>query len=449
MRCEVLLSLGETESQAGNGADSKRALLEAAGIARRFGLPDELARAAAEYGGRIVYARAADDEHVLPLLQDGLAAIADGDVGLRVRLLARLAGALRDEPSRARRDELSRTAVELARQSGDPAALTHALDGRAISIIAPDTTAEVIAVGAELREVAERIGDRERAVHGYMHQLGPLLILGHLAEAEAALEAATAIAQALRQPAHLWDVGGGRAMLAVASGPLDEADAIVEQVRALGERVQPEMALPVYHLQRHTLCEFRGSLEDVEPAILDLCATRPARAVFRCALAQVHARSGRSEEAARTLGELARDNFAAVPFDQEWLLAMSFLAEASALLGHTASAAHLYEKLVPWSALNVVDQCEAIRGSVGRYLGLLATTMGRWEEAARHFEDALTMNRRMRFRPWLALTERDYAGMLLVRDGPGDRARARDLVASARATYRELGMESHIDPVVS
>jgi hypothetical protein len=50
------------------------------------------------------------------------------------------------------------------------------------------------------------------------------------------------------------------------------------------------------------------------------------------------------------------------------------------------------------------------------------------------------MNRRMRFRPWLAVTETDYARMLLVRDGPGDRARARDLTASAEETYRELGM---------
>jgi DNA-binding SARP family transcriptional activator len=438
-RCEVLLSLGETESQAGNGAAAKQALLEAAGIARRLGLPHALARAAAEYGGRIVYARAADDEHVLPLLQDGLAAIAEDDVALRVRLLARLAGALRDEPSRARRDELSRTAVELARQSGDPAALTYALDGRATSIVAPDTMAEVIAVGTELQEVAARIGDRERVVHGYMHQLGPLLIVGRLAEAEAALAAATAVAHALRQPAHLWDVGGGRAMLAIATGPFDEAEAIVDHTRALGERVQPELAMPVYHLQRHTLCEFRGGLEDVEPAIVDLCATRPARTVFRCALAQLQARLGRSEEAARTLDEVMRDE---VPFDQEWLLAMSFLAETSALLGDTASADRLYETLRPWSALNVVDQCEGLRGSVGRYLGLLATTTERWEEAERHFEDALTMNRRMGFRPWLAVTEGDYAQMLLARDGPGDRDRARELAATAEATYRELGITS-------
>jgi hypothetical protein len=98
----------------------------------------------------------------VPLLEEGLAALADEDVELRARLLARLAGALRDEPSRQRRDALSGEAVELARRTGDPAALAYALDGRAAAIVAPDTVTELLALGSELRQVAERIGDKER-----------------------------------------------------------------------------------------------------------------------------------------------------------------------------------------------------------------------------------------------------------------------------------------------
>jgi 5'-methylthioadenosine phosphorylase len=37
----------------------------------------------------------------------------------------------------------------------------------------------------------------------------------------------------------------------------------------------------------------------------------------------------------------------------------------------------------------------------------------------------------------------DYARMLLVREEPGDRERAEELLADALATYRELGMESY------
>ncbi|MEA2136090.1 MAG: eukaryotic-like serine/threonine-protein kinase, partial [Solirubrobacteraceae bacterium] len=419
-RCRLLLSLGEAESRAGNGSAAKAALLAAARIARRLGLAPELARAAAEYGGRIVYARASADEQLLPLLEEGLAALGEEDVDLRVRLLARLAGALRDEPSRSRRDTLSREAVTHARRASNDAALAYALDGRAIAIVAPDTFGEVISIGRELREIAERIGDRERVVHGYMHALGPLLAMGEIDAARRELEAAEHVARELRQPAHLWDVGGAAAMLALSDGRLAEAEALVEEVRELGERVQPDMAVPVYVMQRYTLCEFRGRLEEIEPAIVDLVARHPSRQVFRCVLAHLQARLGRLPEAGRTLHELARDRFAALPFDQEWLFGMSFLAEAAGLVGDAGAATVLHELLVPWAGLNVVDQCEGMRGSVSRYLGILAASAQRFEEAERHFEAALATNTRTAALPWLAYSQTDYARMLDARGGAGD-----------------------------
>ena len=104
VRCELLLLLGEAEDRAGNSPAAKKAFLGAAEIAHGLGLARELARAAAGYGGRTVWARAGGDERLVPLLEEGLAALAEEDVELRARLLARLAGALRDEHSRDRRD---------------------------------------------------------------------------------------------------------------------------------------------------------------------------------------------------------------------------------------------------------------------------------------------------------------------------------------------------------
>jgi hypothetical protein len=45
-------------------------------------------------------------------------------------------------------------------------------------------------------------------------------------------------------------------------------------------------------------------------------------------------------------------------------------------------------------------------------------------------------------RPELAHTQVDYARMLRVRDGPGDRDRSRELLEEAIAGYRDLGMET-------
>ena len=95
---------------------------------------------------------------------------------------------------------------------------------------------------------------------------------------------------------------------------------------------------------------------------------------------------------------------------------------------------------------NCFDLPEAMRGSASRYLGILATTMERWPEAAQHFENALVMNDTMGAKPWLAGTQSDYAQMLLTRDGPGDRKRAGELRASVRATYSDLGLRTGRHP---
>jgi hypothetical protein len=69
--------------------------------------------------------------------------------------------------------------------------------------------------------------------------------------------------------------------------------------------------------------------------------------------------------------------------------------------------------------------------------------MGRWDEAAGHFENALAMNAKMGARPFVAHTQREYAAMLLRRDQPGDRDKAHTLLSHAIATYEALGMTSY------
>ena len=442
-RCELLLSLGEAELRAGDSLAAKRAFLQAANVARDLGLSRELARAAAGYGGRIMYARGGGDDRLVPLLEEGLAALGEEDVELRTRLLARLAGALRDEPSRDRRDRLSSEAVELARRSGNLAALAYALDGRAAAVLAPDTVAECLALGSELREVGERIGDSERVAHGHITRHIVHVMLGHVSEAEADHDAVSRIADETRQPEHFFQVLSAKAMLALAAGRIAEADELVPKAFAFGEPAQPELAISAFTIQRYMLSDFRGHLEEVEPAIRELVAEYPARPVFRCALALLCAQLGRTEDARRELGYFAARGFTTLPFDQEWLFGMSLLVETCALLTDSDSAAVLYGLLVPWSAFNAADHPEGIRGSVSRYLGMLAATLERWDDAAGHFEDALAMNERMGARPWLAHTQHDYARMLLARDGPGDRERAQELLDQALATYRDLGMESY------
>jgi hypothetical protein len=119
-RCQVLLLLADAQSRSGDGPASRQTFLEAAGIATRLDLPELLARAAFAYAGRISWARAGIDRQVIPLLRQALEALGAEDSVLRVLLLSRLAGALRDQPVVAPRAALGREAVAMARLTANP-----------------------------------------------------------------------------------------------------------------------------------------------------------------------------------------------------------------------------------------------------------------------------------------------------------------------------------------
>jgi DNA-binding NarL/FixJ family response regulator len=110
-------------------------------------------------------------------------------------------------------------------------------------------------------------------------------------------------------------------------------------------------------------------------------------------------------------------------------------------LGDTDRAASLYDLLLPYADRNLSGGFNCVFfGSGAFYLGLLATTLGHWEAAAQHFEDAIAMNRRMGAWPFVARAQHAYASMLAEHGAPGDVEQARELADAALATADELGM---------
>jgi DNA-binding CsgD family transcriptional regulator len=122
---------------------------------------------------------------------------------------------------------------------------------------------------------------------------------------------------------------------------------------------------------------------------------------------------------------------------------MVYLVEVCVFLGDTARATTLYRLLLPYDGHNLVAGPHvACYGAASRYLGMLAATLSRWEDAQRHFEEALAMNTRMGAKPWLAHTQYQYALMLLARARPGDREQAMALLDQALSISRQLGMRA-------
>ncbi len=113
------------------------------------------------------------------------------------------------------------------------------------------------------------------------------------------------------------------------------------------------------------------------------------------------------------------------------------------MLERTAAAADLYDLLAPYAMLTAVAIPEIAIGPVGRPLGLLATLLGRFDDAETHFDEALRISARLGARPALAHTQCDYARMLARRDGDGDLAQARELAERAVTGYRALEMDAY------
>lgn len=440
LRCDLLLGLGDAQARAGDASSAKATYLSAAEVARARGMADRLARAALGYGGRFVWEALRGDRHLVPLLEEALGALGPEVSGLHVRLMARLAGGpLRDDVNRERRAVLSEAAVEMARRLGDPSTIAYALDGRYAAIWWPENLEERLAISEELIQAAEQANDKERALQGHHYRSLALLELGDMPGVYAEVEAKARLAEELKQPPQLWYLNAVRATLATFEGRFAEAEQLIPEVFKLGFRAQGSMAVVYRTFQLYTLRREQGRLAEVEDTVRRAVHDFPTYAVSRCMLAHLSAELGRTDDAREIFEGFAAQGFALAP-PEEWLYGMSLLAEVAGSLGDRRHAAALYDVLLPYAFRAAVSAPDVCTGSISRPLGILAAAMERWEDASRHFDDALKMNRKMGARPWVAWTKFDYARMLVTRNRTGDRETAADFLTQAITAARELGM---------
>src|SRR5262249_12522364 len=154
-----------------------------------------------------------------------------------------------------------------------------------------------------------------------------------------------------------------RTLLVLLEGRLAEAERLIFEARSLGERAQGWNAEVSYRLQLYVLRWEQGRLAELEGVVRASVRQYPTYPVWRCVLAPVEAELGRMDEAGQLLDT-------ALPFDEEWLVSMGFLAEAAAALQDAQRAGVLYEALLPYADRLAVSYPEICTGSVSRYLGL-------------------------------------------------------------------------------
>jgi DNA-binding CsgD family transcriptional regulator len=273
-----------------------------------------------------------------------------------------------------------------------------------------------------------------------------LLGLGDAAAADAEIDAYARTAQALRQPQQLANVPLWRATRALLDGRYDEVEGLAREALAARRRAQSVEADLNFTVQMLALHLDRGdlaALADLGPMAREIADNDryPRGPAWRTHLIRLGIAFDRRAEVREELERLAANNFAVIPRTLTWLGALAGLAEACAYLGDAIRGAVLYELMRPYDGRMIVHgSAEVCRGPVAHYLGLLATTARRSEDASAHFDAAARLAGRMGARPALARALEAHAAALLARRRREDRPRAHALLSQALATYRELGL---------
>ncbi len=436
-RCEVLLALGESQFYAQRFDAFKASFHEAVTIARSRGNAAQFARAVLGLG-MLPPDAGASDPALARLSEEALAMLGDGDASLRVKLLNQFAerlGALGWTGDR-RSSELTAQAVEVGRRSNDPEILAEALYGRYFALRGPDGLEERLSISAEIAAIVDR-----HRLPGWEFRTGyyrgaDLLESG---DADGAWRELTQLQRAgdLVRIGHPGVVEATEAMRALLQRPPDEAERLIERARGAGLVRPNAVARQIYAMQIFALRREQGRAEELTDSLRRAIGRVPTLLFSRCALALACADADRRAEAAEHFDRIAASDFAAGRRDYTWTLSIAMLAEACFLLEDAERAERIRPLLAAYRGRNVAVGALLCLGSIARYLAMLESVGGRFEEAERMFDEAEAANRRLGAPVLLA---RGNLQRSIFRARTGDRAGALAALQAATESADRLGL---------
>ena len=338
-------------------------------------------------------------------------------------------------------------AVSMARRLDDPATLAYVLINGQLATWGPDTTERDLEWVEELLVLTEEAGNAELALQTRTRQIDYLLELDDLVGADIALLALERTAEESPDPRARAYLPLQRARRAALEGRYAEAEAWNAEAASVGNAIEDRMVQLLAVAQLTMLRWTQGRIGEVEQLVRRFADAAPGIVGWRAALSRIYCALGREAEARRELERLHQMGFANLPRYNGWLNMMALLSETCAHLEDARCSAAVYDLLLPFERRNVVTAQCVFDGPVSRFLGILATTMGDWDSASRHFEVARSASARTHARPFVALTAIDQAAMLVARDQPGDAAQALTLLEEGRGIADELDMDLVVERV--
>jgi DNA-binding CsgD family transcriptional regulator/tetratricopeptide (TPR) repeat protein len=447
-RSEVLIELGGAWQRAGRELDALDALRSAADLARELGNAELLAQAAIGYEATC-WAPMMTDQGAAERLEEAAAALGDERSDLRVRLLSGLARALDLRGEHGRAAAVRTDAIDLARRLDDRTGLAAVLM-RSYWSRGATPIEDIQQMLAEAIQLGEELGNTEIRAEAMAWRVPCSVALGDIVSARHEVSAARDTAEATAQPLFMYMANQFGSAIALADGHLDEAEAMARRSYEAGQLLTGRDASGTYGIQMFGLRREQGRLAEIAPVIRILTAGNREHGPWRPGLLSLLAELGMETDARRGLAQITREGLE--PFRTSTslrLASLTYITDACTAFGDEAAASLVYRELEPLAGTNVmIAQGVACYGSVDRYLGMLAGTLGEWETAARHFEDAIALNREMGASTWLTHTEYEYARMLLAQANqePG---RIAALLGEADRKAEQIGLRALHDRIRS
>lgn len=427
LRCEILIAAGEIAVRGTRVEEARGLLREASAIGRRLGVAELFCRAVLAFAYRDEMAEQAEGD-VVELLQEALALGTTVPPAIRARLLSGLARRWYTRPDGLKPAlAMTEEAGRLARRAGDPRALAQVLEDTSHvrwSVADPEGW---IDLNREIVRAASEAGDPSLVFRGVKGIATGLMEVGDRNGMEREFGHCAALAAEAPAPFLVGVSALHGGAVAFLDGRFDEAESLAIRASASGlPAVTPLAAVQLFYHRLET-----GRIAELEASVRSTVEASPALGAWRFALARLLAAEQRHDEAAAQLaeaqpiGELARDRF--------WLAAATLCAEVVVEIGDARRADALFSLLEPHARVGVALGHGALfYGSVSHFLGMLATTLGRYEESARLLDLARGVHEQMRSEPWRLRTRLAMAENAAAR-GNRDAAQegAREVLAHA------------------
>jgi DNA-binding SARP family transcriptional activator/tetratricopeptide (TPR) repeat protein len=439
LRCQLLVGIGQAQRQAGNSA-FRESLLDAARMAKQLGATDLLVAAVLANSRGFVSTVGAMDAERVELLEAACDEVQDTTSSDRALLISLLALELTFEGKYERRKQLADQALAISEAVGDPAGRCGVINNIRQAIEVPETLSERLTLTAEAFELAGRVGDPVLMCLCALNRTFTLYQASEVAAGDDVLNVGREIAETLGQTMLRWWVTLYDVDRACSAGDLDEAEQLANRALELGRLGgQPDVLL-FYTSQIGALRMMQGRAGEIVELVRPLVTDGTTLSTYSMFLAMLYCDLDRLDEARALLESSVANRFASVPYDTFWLPSLCVAAYVAFEVGWVEAAEPLFAALSPYA-----DQVPLVGSTrwcqVSYVLGLLASTLGRADDADTFLQEAMEGHARMGARWCLARTQQSWGEILAARTDTEARDKAAGLLSEALTTAEEHGYQ--------